>query len=336
MEPHTAPHYGSFADRAEADRLELPEDASSGHSQVSRGRRLKAVALTITAMSLAVVGYRSGGIRGSMALELDQNIASTQPEQISKNDGTSAATNPDEAYSTGTHKTYSSATAKGDDGPPSDPVPPSQSGGLRTVPHDPNAIPQTRALLTALHDLKGQQAMLFGHQEDNVHGQHWQDRTGDKPWMSDIANSTGSYPGVFGYSFQSVDDDDWGYLEPMRFAYEEQGAIIEILWAAYNPVTLGNENNLTMNACQEVVPGGSANDVWTGWLDSMAKALHNMTDSTGAQMPAILRIFHENTGNWYWWGTDWCNATDYKAMWYGQLPRTTYPPERIVPRLLLT
>lgn len=174
--------------------------------------------------------------------------------------------------------------------------------GFRTPPHDPHALQQTRALLTALHDLKDQEKFLFGHQEDNVHGQKWQDRTGDHPWYSDVYNSTGSYPGLFGYSLQSRDKNDWDYSEAIRYAYEREGAVIEILWSAWNPVTLGDENNLTKNACREVLPGRSANHVWNSWLDSMAEAFHNMTDSSGAAIPAILRLFHENTGNWYWWG----------------------------------
>ena len=187
--------------------------------------------------------------------------------------------------------------------------------GFMTPPHDPKALQQTRALLTALHEIKGQNKFLFGHQEDNVHGQKWQDRTGEHYWYSDIYNSTGSYPGLFGYSLQATDKNDWDYSEPIKYAYEKQGAVIEILWAAWNPITLGNENNLTRNACMEVLPGRSANEVWKGWLDNMADALHNLTDSSGAKIPAILRLFHENTGNWYWWGTKYCNATDYVAMW---------------------
>ena len=171
--------------------------------------------------------------------------------------------------------------------------------GMMMLPHDPLATTETRALLSALHDVRDQKKFLFGHQEDNVHGQHWQDRTGDHYWYSDVYNSTGSYPGLFGYSLQANGKDDWDYSEPIKFAYDNQGAVIEILWAAWNPVTLGDENNLTMNACREVVPGGSANEVWTGWLDSMASAIHNLTDATGNQIPAILRMFHENTGTWY-------------------------------------
>lgn len=186
---------------------------------------------------------------------------------------------------------------------------------LLEIVHDNEALTQTRALLTALHAIRDEKKMLFGHEEDNVHGQTWQDRTGKKPWMSDIHNWTGSYPAIFGYAFQSRGQQDFDYSPQIKYAYEEQGAVIEMLWAAYNPLTKGDENNLTKNACQELLPGGSVNHVWVEWMDSIAEAFRNLTDSSGSPIPVIFRIFHEVTGDWYWWGHDYCNASDYKEAW---------------------
>lgn len=189
------------------------------------------------------------------------------------------------------------------------------SSVLKTVDTDPDACTEARGLLSALFEIKEYDQLLFGHEEDNVHGQRWQDRTGSKPWLSDIKNWTGSYPGMFGYSFQSHGIDDWDYSEEVKFAYEKQGGVIEFVWAAYNPITLGDENNITSGACLEVVPGGSAHEVWKSWLDSIAAAFKNLTDSSGNPIPVIFRPFHEVTGDWYWWGHDWCNNTAYKNMW---------------------
>ena len=50
------------------------------------------------------------------------------------------------------------------------------------------------------------------------------------------------------------------------------------------------------------MPGGKANAKWTGWLDTFAGFVKNHTIlPNGNPIPMLMRIFHENTGNWYWW-----------------------------------
>ena len=32
-------------------------------------------------------------------------------------------------------------------------------------------------------------------------------------------------------------------------------------------------------------------------------------------VPIILRLFHECTESWYWWGDEYCDHVNYKAAW---------------------
>lgn len=84
----------------------------------------------------------------------------------------------------------------------------------------------------------------------------------------------------------------------VKYAYQ-QGAIIEFYWEAWNPVNGQDENNITGNPCKELLPGGTGNAQWTEWLGQIAEEV-NQYEVNGTKIPMIFRLFHENTGGWYW------------------------------------
>lgn len=58
------------------------------------------------------------------------------------------------------------------------------------------------------------------------------------------------------------------------------------------------------------MPGGSANDVWTAYLDEIAAFAVQLNG-----IPVIFRLFHEMTGWWFWWGIETCEADEFIDAW---------------------
>merc|ERR1711998_788243 len=50
------------------------------------------------------------------------------------------------------------------------------------------------------------------------------------------------------------------------------------------------------------------------WMDTIVEAVNKMKIG-GTHIPMIVRLFHECTESWYWWGDAKCDATNYKKAW---------------------
>ena len=46
-------------------------------------------------------------------------------------------------------------------------------------------------------------------------------------------------------------------------------------------------------------------------LDKIAEFIKSIKLSNGNLIPMTFRLFHENTGSWFWWGQDFCTANQY-------------------------
>lgn len=166
----------------------------------------------------------------------------------------------------------------------------------------------THRLRMALQQVASSDNILFGHMLDTVTGQYFTDWTGEQN-KSDVLNSTGMYPAVYGFDFAYVIDNEYDFSKHMAKA-RARGGVVTFDWAADNPINGGDSYNKTGNPVQELMPGGSANEVWVGWLDKIADFLGNNSD-----VPVVFRLFHEMTGWWFWWGKENCNATEFKDAW---------------------
>lgn len=158
---------------------------------------------------------------------------------------------------------------------------------------------------------------VFGHEEDNYSGQHWTDSSG-KRFKSDIYDATGSYPLLVGFNFQdiidNIDDHKVDYQAHIK-SVKEMGGFVQIMWDAYNPVDIGGTHDCTGNPITALLPGGSANAQWTSWLDTIADFMLDTRDDQGDVIPFVFRLFHENTGHWYWWSSKCASPEEYKAAW---------------------
>merc|ERR1711998_338445 len=189
------------------------------------------------------------------------------------------------------------------------------------TPVDADASDETIALMTSLGKLRYDKRFLFGHQNDNYIGQYFKDKDGTNGY-SDVQNGTGSYPAVFGYDFADVIEGQ-SFVEHVKQAYTA-GGIIAFDWKPCNPEKVNDAcaNEVWGTPCKKILDEGEGDkvyDFYTGWLDTIVAEIKNFK-LDGVKIPIIFRLFHENTGGWYWWGTDkydgldTCSDEEYKAL----------------------
>ena len=101
----------------------------------------------------------------------------------------------------------------------------------------------------------------------------------------------------------------------MRKAYA-MGSINTISWHVDNPGTGGDAWDTT-TVVRDLLPGGPLHGKLRAQLDGVADYL-NRLKSRGLfahKIPVIFRPWHENTGNWFWWGSASCSPDEFKSLW---------------------
>jgi mannan endo-1,4-beta-mannosidase len=189
---------------------------------------------------------------------------------------------------------------------------------------DVKASKLTTSLFAYLKGVGGKN-ILFGHQHDTTTGATT-DGTPDGV-QSDTKNTVGQYPAVYGWDTLSlVGNEPPGKLDAT--AKENGDALIKVAKKAYerggiitlsshmpNFVTGGNFNDTSEKAVARILPGGDKNSEFNAYLDRIAYFAKNLKDSKGNLIPVIYRPFHENTGDWFWWGAAHCTADQYKNIY---------------------
>ena len=105
------------------------------------------------------------------------------------------------------------------------------------------------------------------------------------------------------------------------------GGIVTISWHGNNPVTYywtdeeknynaaGSSWDVKGSAVQAILPNGEHHKRFLGWLDILADFFLDLKDEEGKLIPVIFRPYHEHTGSWFWWGSDFCTPEEYKQLW---------------------
>lgn len=207
-----------------------------------------------------------------------------------------------------------------------------------------NPVPRQK-LLDRLAKIQ-QKGYMYGHQDDPFYGITWD-------WddnRSDTYELVGDYPGVMGFDLGGLEMGDEKNLDSVPFTrmrqeiirQYERGGIITISWHPRNPLlgtTAWIENDLKAyneavaalkkinredliqqienpkNTVKSLLPGGKMYEKYQLWLKRISDFLVSLKDAKGNQVPLIFRPWHENNGNWFWWGQDNCSDADYHAFW---------------------
>jgi len=98
------------------------------------------------------------------------------------------------------------------------------------------------------------------------------------------------------------------------------GAVITLSWSSVNPLTNGGHgHNAAPLSVASVLRGGECHEKYVRWLDHLAMFIEQLADAAGRPIPLVLRLFHEHSGDAFWWsiGGEHPSATadEYIALW---------------------
>ena len=175
---------------------------------------------------------------------------------------------------------------------------------------DSKATPETQALYAQLSATSGNQ-IWFG-QFYPVKLQSWDDPYGKQSQCYQI---TQKYPFIFSLDYQQ---DPWrpitSYTSQIKTHYSK-GGMITVSWHMQNWISGGDAWDTSGAVVTSILPGGSKRTQYLAALDGFANYFLNLKDANGKQIPVMLRLFHENDGNWFWWGTSTRTPAQYVQLW---------------------
>lgn len=185
-------------------------------------------------------------------------------------------------------------------------------------PADPQATQATCALYQRLFELRDRGIML-GHQDALAYGHQRYE-----PGFSDVYDMTGDYPAVVGWEIGHVELGAPYSLDSIRFddmrrgiaATAARGGVSTISWHGDNILTGGSTWDCSRNdVVASVLPGGTHHDAYLAQLDRVADFLLSLRDARQEPIPVVLRLYHEHTRSWFWWGADFATPDQYKELW---------------------
>ena len=156
---------------------------------------------------------------------------------------------------------------------------------------------------------------------------------------SDTYDVVGDYPGMVGFDIQAVEGGEFS-LTPAEAASgltlsekmanicieaDRHGAILTMSChlpnfavVAKKPMKNGkydctgySSDVRDGNVVKRILPDGDLNPVFNGYLDMLAEFDQRLQQ---ANVPVIVRPFHENTGSWFWWGAEECTPQEYRDL----------------------
>lgn len=193
---------------------------------------------------------------------------------------------------------------------------------LFAVPTGPHEVQLTRRRRDELHDLLRRMAytpgVALGHQDTTAYGVGWS----NQPDRSDVKDVCGAHAAVYGWDLFGIEKNSpkngdgvaFSSLQRLIAQADEAGGINTLSWHVGNPATGGSAWDTSRSAAREVLPGGRHHDVFRGYLDRVASFLDALRGASGERIPLIVRLFHEQTGDWFWWGTALAKERDYAAL----------------------
>jgi mannan endo-1,4-beta-mannosidase len=104
--------------------------------------------------------------------------------------------------------------------------------------------------------------------------------------------------------------DSVEFIDMRRWIREvyQRGGVNTFTWQIQNPVSEGDSRETTP-AVRNILPGGSAHEVYLEKLDDLALF------ATLTKSPMIFRPFHSHNDDLFWWGKGNCTERDFIQLW---------------------
>lgn len=187
---------------------------------------------------------------------------------------------------------------------------------------DGRATPETRRLYANMRRYAAGHVM-FGHQDTLAYGHDWRGPPDQSPDRSDVRDVAGDYPAVYGWDLGDLfargrpglaDPAGADRLRGFVRRARARGGVNTFSWHMPNPVTGTDAWDVTP-AVAAILPGGARHAAYVAQLDVLAAFFRSLADARGRPIPVWFRPFHEQTGDWFWWGRDHASPAEYAALW---------------------
>lgn len=183
---------------------------------------------------------------------------------------------------------------------------------------DSNATQEAKDLFGYLKGYTKSDKIIFGQQQANVNGVTLTPDEEKGSIQSDVRKLTGRNPALIGYDVGVIDGDREAGLRQLAKsmnAFHDEGGTVVISAHPNNFVTGGDYSDTKGDTVKNILPGGTANAKYNKWLDSIVDLSKELKDKDGKPYAAIYRVFHEQTGAWFWWGSGSTSTDQYIALY---------------------
>jgi mannan endo-1,4-beta-mannosidase len=190
---------------------------------------------------------------------------------------------------------------------------------LNINPVDPKATASTVKLLVNMKAVAAK-GIMIGHQDDMAYGIGWKAPDG----TSDVFRVCSDFPAVFGWDLCGLENesevnlDSVPFSDMAKYALEvySKGGVNSFSWHSRNPLTDGSAWDISAKGVvKSILQGGENLPKYNKWLDHVASFLSALKDNKGEPIPVIFRPFHEQTGDWFWWGKAHCTPEEFSQLW---------------------
>lgn len=186
-------------------------------------------------------------------------------------------------------------------------------------PINDRATAETVRLYNSLFSISKRGTMV-GHQDALSYGHAWHGEAG----RSDVKDLTGKHPAVIGWDLGYLELGSPLNLDSVHFADMKRdmvsafqtGSIVTCSWHGNNIVTgQSTWDNGRQDVVGRILKGADKHDEYLAWLDRIGRFFLSLEDGNGKLVPVVFRLYHEHTGDWFWWGNKQCSPQEYIALW---------------------
>jgi len=114
----------------------------------------------------------------------------------------------------------------------------------------------------------------------------------------------------------NLDSVPFSDIRALAIDVNAKGGINTFSWHCNNPLNDSSAWATSIpGAVRSILPGGGNHKKYTQWLDRVAAFFSELKTAEGKPIPVIFRPFHEQSGDWFWWGKKHCTADEYVQLW---------------------
>ena len=159
--------------------------------------------------------------------------------------------------------------------------------------------------------------IMLGHQDDMSYG-HARHEFGH----SDVHELTGDWPAVVGWDLGHIEMGREYNIDSVRFddirrgiiEVDRRGGVSTLSWHARNVVTGGSAWDCGRRDAVSLILG-EYREQYLSDVDKVADFLLSLKRDDGTPCPVVLRLLHEQTASWFWWGADLCTPEEYNELY---------------------